>query len=450
MSIYTRLTVAGATRRAEVVVASTEPLGAALPRLLDLLGETEGTVARPLTLVTPDGEQVDIARSPQQLDLGDGTLVRLVRLDAAPPPPVVIDVTDAAADAHDARPDRWDDRARAIAGGSAIALAFATAGLLAPWSGTNSAPGALLVITVALTAVATGLGLGGLRRIAACVAAGAAGLIVPLLLAATGALQVARFPGDDSLIAGIGAALATASTLVLLAIGVGRRSPGAAAGGALGAVLATLLLVLPLFGVGAVATAAVVGVVAAFATGPLPWVALSAAGLTDLDQRVADGERVARTRAFASIDDAYSALSWSVAATAIVLAVAGTTLVFADELWAGLLALAFALVAALRTRAFPLRTQGWMLWGAVAAIALSALLLHGTAIGFGWGGAAIAVVAAAIVAATIIVKPRAHVRARLRGLGNTIEALAVVALLPLLLGSLGIYAELLGMFGGGA
>ncbi|MFC0198401.1 EsaB/YukD family protein, partial [Microbacterium arthrosphaerae] len=102
MSVHTRLTVAGATRRSEVVVSSAEPLGAALPRLLELLGETSGTVARPLTLVAADGEQLDIARSPQQLELTDGTLLRLVRLDAAPPPPVVIDVTDAAADAHDA------------------------------------------------------------------------------------------------------------------------------------------------------------------------------------------------------------------------------------------------------------------------------------------------------------------------------------------------------------
>ncbi len=135
MSIYTRLTVAGSARRSDVVVSSAEPLGAALPRLLDLLGETGGTVSRPLTLVAPDGEQLDIARSPQQLDLADGTLLRLVRLDAAPPPPVVIDVTDAAADAHDARPDRWDARARAIAGGTAIALAFAAAGSLAPIGG---------------------------------------------------------------------------------------------------------------------------------------------------------------------------------------------------------------------------------------------------------------------------------------------------------------------------
>ena len=47
MSPYTRLTVAGSTRRAEVVVSSDEPLGAVLPRLLDLLGETRASPISP-------------------------------------------------------------------------------------------------------------------------------------------------------------------------------------------------------------------------------------------------------------------------------------------------------------------------------------------------------------------------------------------------------------------
>jgi hypothetical protein len=449
VSIYTRLTVAGAARRAEVVVASAEPLGAAVPRLLDLLGETDGTVARPLTLVAPDGEQIDIARSPQQLELGDGTLLRLVRLDAAPPPPVVIDVTDAAADAHGARADRWDDRARAVAGGTGIALAFAAAGSLAPWGAPPSAAIALLAATVVLLGVATGLGLGGLRRISACVSAAAAGLTLPLGAAASAAASAGEYSPASSILIGLSVVLATASTVVLLGVGVARRRSGAAAGGALGAVLSSVLLVLLLAGVDAAASAAIAGTLAAFATGPLPWVALSAAGLTDLDQRVAGGEKLARSEAFTSIEDAYSALTWSVASVAAVLGVTGVALVFADELWSGLLALSFALVAALRTRAFPLRIHGWLLWASVGAIALAGLVL-GLGGALGWVGAAAAVIAAVLIAAAILVQPRAHVRARLRGLGNVVEMLAVVALLPLLLGALGVYTELLAMFGGGS
>ncbi len=445
----TRLTVAGATRRSEVVVASDQPLGAALPRLLDLLGETTGTVARPLTLVSADGDQIDIGRSPQQLDLADGTLLRLVRLDAAPPPPVVIDVTDAAADAHGLRPDRWDDRARTIAGGTAIALATAVAGFVAPWGGPVSAAWILLGALAALLAVATLLGLMRVRRVATCVSAGAAGIVLPLGAAAlTSAASGGYEPAAAALLAAA-VVIAAASAVVLFGLGVALRRPGAAAGGAVGAVGATLLLVLVLAGVGAPAAAAIAGMVAAFATGPLPWIALSAAGLTALDQRAAEGAQVTRPRAFASIDDAYSALTWSVTLVAALLATTGVALVLADELWSGLLALALALVAALRSRAFPLRAQVSALWAAAALMAAVAIVANLSGAD-GWIGAAIAAAAAVVIAAGVLARPVPHVRARLRGFGNVIETLAVAALLPLLLGALGVYQELLGMFGVGS
>lgn len=439
MSIYTRVTVAGAHARAEVVVPSDESLGSALPRLLDLLGETEGTVARPLTLVTPDGEQLDIARTPTQLDLLDGTLLRLERLEAAPPSPVVIDVTDAAADAHDDRPDRWDARARALAAGIGIASAVGGGALLLPLPGEAAAVTQIAAFAVLLAASA-GLGLGGLRRVSAAVGAAAAGLAAVL------AILAATLTSD--LLLGAAVALATTATTVLVAIGVARRAPGALAGGALGAVLGTLLLVLLLTGVSDPAAAAITGVVAAFATGPLPWIALSAAGLTTLDAQAAAGERIGRGRAFSAIDDAYAALTWSVLAVAFALAITGVALVLADALWPGLVALAIAVVAALRFRAFPLRAQGWALWAAVGAIALTAFLTQLAALG--WIAPAVGVAVAAVIAAASIVSPRPAARARLRGLGNILETLAVVSLLPLLLGALGVYDELLGMFGGGA
>ena len=449
MSAYTRLTVAGSIRRAEVVVSSDEPLGAVLPRLLDLLGETGGTVARPLTLVASDGERLDVGRSPQQLDLGDGALLQLVRLDAAPPPPVVIDVTDAAADAHAARPDRWNDRARAIAGGVGIALAAGAAGFITPYGGAITAAWVLLIAFVALLSIATLLGLLRLPGVSACVSAAAAGVIVPLGVASLTASGAGGFGPASSALLGGAVLVAAGSSVVLLGLGVGLRRPGAAAGGAVGAVLASILLVLLLVGVGAEASAAIVGTIAAFATGPLPWIALSAAGLTRLDQGVAAGERLERPRAFASIDDAYSALTWSVGTVSAVLAVSCVALVLASELWSGLLALALGLVAGLRSRAFPLRVQVWSLWAAVAAIAATAVLTQLTN-SLAWIGTGVSALTAVLIAIAVLARPAAHVRARLRGVGNLIETLAVVALLPLLLGALGIYGELLSMFGGGS
>lgn len=434
MTPFTRLTLAGAARRAEVVVADAEPLGSALPQLLELLGEAGGTVARPLSLVTADGEPVDIARTPAQLELRDGTLLRLVRLDAAPPPPVVIDVTDAAADALEIRADRWDARARMGAGAAAIAIATAIAAMLVPYGTPVAAAWWMLGGLAVLLAIAAGLGLGGLRGTATCVTAAAAGLVPASAVATTTAA---------GLLEGSAVALAAAGLVVLVGIGVAHGSRGAAVGGALGGILGTLLLVLLLVDVPPTAAAAVVAVVAGFATGPLPWLALSAAGLTDLDQRAADGDPADRDRADSAIDDAYASLTWSVAFVAAAIGVTGVALVLAAELWAGLLALAVALVAGLRTRAFPLRMQGWALWAAVAAIAGTAVVLLS-----GWIGAAVAAGSAIVVALVVLARPRPHTRARLRGFGNLLETLAVVSLLPLLLGALGVYAELLAVFGG--
>ncbi|WP_345800711.1 EsaB/YukD family protein [Microbacterium sp. AZCO] len=447
--MYTRLTVAGAARRAEVVVANEEPLGATLPRLVELLGEPGGTVARPLTLVAADGEQLDIARSPQQLDLADGTLLRLVRLDAAPPPPVVIDVTDAAALAHDRRADRWDDRGRAIAGGTGVALAAAAAGSVAPYGSAFVAAWVLLAAFAVLAAVATVLGLMRVRGVSAALSAAAVGVAVPLSLTALTAAPSAGYSTATAALIAVAVFVAAGSTVVLLGLGFGLHRPGAAAGGAVGGVLGSLLLTLLLFGVPAPAAAAITGTIAALATGPLPWIALSAAGLAALDRRVADGERVARPRAMASIDEAYTALTWSVVTIAALLAATGVALVLAGELWSGLLALAITLVGALRARAFPLRAQVWSLWAAVAAIALTAVTVHLTG-PLAWVGVVVAGLAAVVIATAAIVRPADHTRARLRGLGNVVETLAVVALIPLLLGALGVYAELLGMFGGGA
>ncbi|MFH8251281.1 EsaB/YukD family protein [Microbacterium sp. B2969] len=447
--MYTRLTVAGTARRAEVVVANEEPLGATLPRLVELLGEPGGTVARPLTLIAADGEQLDIARSPQQLDLADGTLLRLVRLDTAPPPPVVIDVTDAAALAHDTRSDRWDDRARAIAGGAGVALAAAAAGAVAPFGSAFIAAWVLLAAFAVLVALATVLGLLRARGVSASLSAAAAGVALPLSLAALTAAPGGGYSSPAAPLIAVAVLIAAGSTVVLLGLGVGLDRPGAAAGGAVGAVLGSLLLTLLLVGLPAPAAAAIAGTVAAFTTGPLPWIALSAAGLTALDRRVADGDRIARPRALTSIDEAYGALTWSVVTSAAVLAATGVALVLAGELWSGLLALAIALVAGLRARAFPLRAQVWSLWAAVAAIALTAVVVHLTG-PLAWIGVAVGALAAVLIASAALVRPAAHTRARLRGFGNVVETVAVVALLPLLLGALGVYAELLGMFGGGA
>ncbi|MET0854718.1 MAG: hypothetical protein ABWY30_08805, partial [Microterricola sp.] len=63
-----------------------------------------------------------------------------------------------------------------------------------------------------------------------------------------------------------------------------------------------------------------------------------------------------------------------------------------------------------------------------------------------WLALAGLVVAAVLVAIAAGVRPAAHTRATLRRFGNTIESLAVVSTVPLLLGVFGLYAQLLETF----
>jgi type VII secretion integral membrane protein EccD len=446
---YTRLSVHGSMRRAEVVVPTDEPVGTVLPRLIELLDEPSGTVARPLTLVGADGEPLDIAQSPQQQGLLDGTALRLVRLDAAPPPPLVIDVTDAAADALSARRDRWGERPRLAVALTAIGIATAAAGSAVPFADAGPLLAAHAGALVVVLATAIGFGLGRMPRLAAVFTAGAAGLALPITFDAA---RLAVNGGLSSVAPVLAAAtaLVTLGLVLLLGVGAGLRRRGAVPGGVIGVVLGGILVLQLVLGMPAVDAAAITGTVAAFLTGLLPWVSLSAAGLTGLDQRVGDGEPLPRARAAASIDDAYSALTWGVAATAAALAVSGVVLVLARSLWPALLATAFALVAALRTRAFPLSGQIAILWGVVGVIALTALPALGATYVTAWIAVAAALVLAAVIAAAALVRPRPHQRARLRSLGNVVELVAVVALIPLVLGVFDIYADLLALFGGGA
>ncbi len=91
------------------MVPDDEALGGLLPRLMELLDEPTGPVARPLTLVRLTGEQVDAALTAAEQQLTDGEQLRLLRADDAPPPPEVADVTDVVGDSY-------ADRARTLVG----------------------------------------------------------------------------------------------------------------------------------------------------------------------------------------------------------------------------------------------------------------------------------------------------------------------------------------------
>jgi hypothetical protein len=119
-------------------------------------------------------------------------------------------------------------------------------------------------------------------------------------------------------------------------------------------------------------------------------------------------------------------------------------LLSADDLWTVGVGLAVIIVSALRTRAFPLATQQMALWLAVLAGLLGGLLgqprINGPAV------AALLTGISVLIVIMVLARPASHQRAFLRRVGNAIEALAVIALIPLLLGMFGVFSDLLEAF----
>lgn len=433
MSDYTRLTVHGSRNRAELVLPSDEPLVAMLPDVLDLLDEPEGA-ARPITLVTVLGEQLDASLSLAEQDVRQGSIVRLVRLDEAPPPPEVADVTELAGASVEQRADRWR-REWAVLAVAAVSLGIGR--LLSDHFGARPAQHSWLWAAAgALTVVAIVLARQG-RRTGAAI--GTAALAAGLTAAPSAALVAGQPAG-----AGVGAWLAVGALIAALVAGLGIGDRGVALGGALGAVLVAGWAGLGLLGVPPLDSAGVIGVAAVLGLGLLPGLAMSVSGLSGLDDRVVEGRTVLRPAAAEALTAVHRGLSWATIGVSAVAAVAGYQLGVSRDGWAMGLAGACASVLALRTRVLPLAPQRLALFGAAAAT-LAGVALSAFATSPALTAGLLVVLAVALIGA-VAVPAGDNLRARLARLGNLVELVAVVATVPLLLGLLGLYDDLLAAF----
>jgi hypothetical protein len=342
-------------------------------------------------------------------------------------------------DDRDRRPWRWGPAARRwtlTAGVVAACLAVAWLLLRGPWSDPRTAQ-ALAV--VALTLAACGMVAAQLREppgTALVLGGGAVGLVSAWT--ATGA---AGQPLVGRLV--VAAAVAAAATVLLgLVSPLGRVG---VVGGGLGLGLAAA------WGAGLSAgltpdrLAAVLAVASVVLLGLLPRVALTASGLTSLDDRRTAGDEVARRDAVAAFEATHRSLSVAVVATAASTALAGRQLLTAPTRWTVLLAAACAVVLAGRARIYPLVAEVVALLAAAAWILLGLLSVWqdhaGTAAPL---AAALALLVTTLVA--LVVEPVEHVRARLRRLADRLETVAVVAAVPLAIGVFGIYGRLLDTF----
>ena len=433
---FTRLTVIGSARKADLVVPNDEAVSGLMPRLMELLEEPTSSVVRPLTLVRATGEQLDVGLTIADQQVSDGELLRLVRSDDAPPPPEVADVTDVLGESMRDRAGLWSTFARELTGAVAIGVLSCAAATQLP-----ARPVAFVVAVLALSVAAAILGRAAMRWL--CIALTAAALGVAAATVWSFSTELGLPPGLR-----FAAAVSGFAALGWICLGIGHgqglRSRPAWLGSLVGVPISALPLIMVALGSAAEQAAAVTAAVAVVVCGVLPRLALAASGLTGLDDQVVEGHPRRRDDVSLTVNEAYRLLSWVTFAIAIPIAVTSAVLLASKDLWTVTVGLAVIIVSALRTRAFPLAVQQVALWFAVLVGLLAGVLgqsrLSEPLV------AVILIAIAVLVVIMVLARPAAHQRAFLRRVGNAFEALAVIALIPLLLGMFGIFSDLLRAF----
>ena len=433
---FTRLTVIGSARKADLVVPNDEAVSGLMPRLMELLEEPTSSVVRPLTLVRATGEQLDVGLTIADQQVSDGELLRLVRSDDAPPPPEVADVTDVLGESMRDRAGLWSTFARELTGAVAVGVLSCAAATQLP-----ARPVAFVVAVLALSVAAAILGRAAMRWL--CIALTAAALGVAAATVWSFSTELGLPPGLR-----FAAAVSGFAALGWICLGIGHgqglRSRPAWLGSLVGVPISALPLIMVALGSAAEQAAAVTAAVAVVVCGVLPRLALAASGLTGLDDQVVEGHPRRRDDVSLTVNEAYRLLSWVTFAIAIPIAVTSAVLLASKDLWTVAVGLAAIIVSALRTRAFPLAVQQVALWFAVLVGLLAGVLgqsrLSEPLV------AVILIAIAVLVVIMVLARPAAHQRAFLRRVGNGFEAVVVIALIPLLLGMFGIFSDLLRAF----
>ncbi|MEV1043682.1 type VII secretion integral membrane protein EccD [Streptomyces sp. NPDC049916] len=439
-----RVTLVGERRRADIVLPSDTPIGQLLPDILQLLDDR--AAARPLTrqLLTSDGSALPHDSTLASAGVSDGAVLRLVRTHAAPPAPVVHDVTDQVADDLDLRAWRWRPAVRRVGAGAATMVFTVTSALLAR----GEFP--LDALAVSLAVVTGALVVGG--ALISRLAAGNRGLATALL-AVSGALGIVTawtaadaygWPGPGRL-----ASVAAAVTLTLVLLGI--FSP-LGRGGLIGAG-ATAVVTAVWEAVAAVEPdpariGAMMAVFSVILLGVLPRLALMASGLTALDDRRSGGVSVSRHDVADALAATHRGLALATVVTAVSATAAGWLLTLAGPptVWTVLLASLVAVVLLSRARAFPLVAEVVALFAAAGVLSVRLVMLWMEQESGAAGPVAVLAAAALLPLLALAAEPPEHVRVRLRRSADLLESVGMVGLFPLAIGVFGTYGQLLNKF----
>ncbi|MFD0059787.1 type VII secretion integral membrane protein EccD [Streptomyces sp. NPDC056690] len=436
-----RVTLVGARGRVELVLPSREPLGVLLPEVLRLLEDDSLPRTSRQRLVAADGSALEADSTLESAGVSDGAVLRLVPAEDS------VSVPAAHADI-DLRTWCWRPAARRGVAGAATVVWAVLAGLLArrgqadalsAVSGTSLAAASLAALAGAL------FGRAGRKGLATTLiaTAGAVGVLGAWTLA-----DAHGWPGAARL-ACVGGVLAGALLLLGLFSPVGRSGVVGAAAVAGCGVCWEAALALQSGGGTAQESAragALVAVASVVALGLLPRLSLHASGLSGLDDRRSGGASVSRYEVSTALAATHRELALASGVLAVSAAVAAVYALRAPTVWTVLLAVAVALVLALRARAFPLTWEVVALLGAgaVVVVRLAWVWLDD---GSGAAGPPAALVLLALMSLGVsAVRPAERVRVRLRRVGDVLESVGVIALLPLVIGVFGVYGRLLGTF----
>jgi type VII secretion integral membrane protein EccD len=438
---WSRVTIIGDGRRVDAVLPSQEPIGALMPDVLELVGDRVENPPRLRHLVTAAGEILAGDATLADRRVPDGSVLRLIRADEPLPAPVVHEVPEVVGDSSDAHAWRWGPRIRRwTATFSTLALSLAAGALVERrLAGTN---GPVVPAAVALLLVVTGMAAGVRRRepLGTALTLSGGGLAGLALWSAAGV------HGWEPWIRWGGLAVLAG----LLILGLGLTSPlgrGGTIGGGVALVLAAAGAAGAALGLDGARVAAVLAIASVVALSLLLRLALMLSGLTALDDRRSAGDRVARTDVATALAAAHRSMVIATVAVAAAVSVAWYGPIIAFNGWTAALSALLAIIVASRARTFPLAVEKIALFGAalwtLVCLAWAWTGQSSWAVAPATGLLLLALVPPIVVLST---EPPEHVRARLRRIANRVEAIAVVALLPVAIGAFGTFERLLDTF----
>ncbi|MGD3111441.1 secretion protein snm4 [Streptomyces sp. YGL11-2] len=346
------------------------------------------------------------------------------------------DLTGDAADPLDVHGWGWGEPSRTWTAVTASALLAAVAGVCAgAWYGDGAAR---WLGGVAVVAAGAGTALAAPGRRTGRPAPGTALLLSGGTLGAVAAWQAA--PAGAARLAAVGLTAAAVLALLGLRTGLGRGGLTGAAALALavGAWEAGLALT------GPTPTGAALGFLSVLALGVLPRLALTAAGLTRLDDRHSGGTPVSRHQVAAALGATHRGLAPATVAMAASAGAAGVLVAGDGGIWSVLTAVLLSVVLFSRARAYPLAIEVVALLAAGAAVCVRLVLLCATAGGAPALALAALCVLAAVPVATLAVRVPEPLRARLWRWLDLVESVSMVALIPVGLGACGLYGLLWG------